>query len=65
MARLPEWWEMIKIPWDFKCGETGFCLGFADYVFNVCEYESLREAFEEFEKELLYGRHEHEQSRIS
>lgn len=56
MAGLPEWWEMIKIQWDIKCGETGLCLGFTDYVLNRHEYECLKEAFEEFEKELLYGR---------
>ncbi len=54
MARLPEWWD--KIPWGIKCGETGICLGFTDYVISRYEYECLKEAFEEFEKELLYGR---------
>ena len=64
MARLPEWWEMIKIPWNEKCGETGFCPGFADYAFNKFAFDSMEKAAKEVEMEILYGG-TNEQSRIS
>ena len=62
MARLPEWWD--KTPWDIKCGETGICLGFTDYVISRYEYGCLKEAAKQAEQETLYGG-KHEQSRFS